>query len=215
MPPEDGKMIYRYAPFLNLKRKVPLDGKDLEYFRLSAKNAQIDIDKPIDIDIERSYDDSVNLIVSDKINPLKIINSRFYLTSSDTYNIADRKGNLDTNIYTHENFKVEANLVKTVQTVVKLDFLELSEGGRMPVGNYTFYFKLADSDGNESDFIAESGKVVCHIGNISQPKFIRGGQLNENSGKIVKFRLQNLDLAYNFINVYYTRTTGDSNQEMV
>lgn len=214
----DGKMVYDYAPFYNLKLDKPRiigeDSTDLDFLRIPTSKAGLGIDKPIDIDIEESYDGSANLILNDKVNKVKIVNPRFYLTDSNNYKIADRKGSLDTNIYTENNFKTEANLVKTVQSIVKLDFLGISQGGKMPVGNYTFYFKLADSDGNESDFISESGRVVCHIGTVGNPKFIRGGQLNENSGKSIRFKLKNLDLAYNFINVYYTRTTGDKEQEV-
>ena len=212
--PDDGKLIYEYRPFYNRKMNGFVGESDLSNLTLNADKAEISIDKPIELNIEESYDGSANIIINDKVNPLKVVNSRFYLIDSNNYKIGDRKGNLDTNIYTEKNFKVEANLVKSVQSVVGLDFLGLLESGTMKVGNYTFYFKLADSDGNEADFISESGKVVCHIGNVSQPRFIRGGQLNENSGKTVRFRLKNLDLAYNYIHVYYTRTTGDSSQQI-
>ena len=215
--PSGGKLLYKYQPFYNLKLKEPgkNTGGDIGRLTLTTKEANLNIDKPIEMDIEESYDGSANIILNDGVNPLKIINPRFYLTDSNHYEVGDRKGNLDTNIYTRDNFKIEANLIKSVQTIVKLDFLGLIEGGKMPVGNYTFYFKLADADGNETDFVSESGKVVCHIGSINQPRFIRGGQLNEDSGKSVRFRLKNLDLAYNFINVYYTRTSGDGAQEIL
>ena len=211
--PSDGKLLYKYQPFYNLKIDKPKDSIDIESLRLTTEEAGLNIDKPIDIDIEESYDGSANLVLNDGVNPLKIVNPRFYLIDSHNYRIGDRKGNLDTNIYTRGNFKTEANLIKTVQSIVKVEYKGLSEGGSMPVGSYTFYFKLADSDGNESDFVAESGKVVCHIGNINQPRFIRGGQINENSGKSVNFKLSGLDLAYNYINIYYARTSGDNQNE--
>ena len=213
--PENGDLVYKYSPFQNLKDLNNLTGTfDLYSLSLSSEKAEIDISKPIDIETEESYDGSINLIINDKKNPLKMINSRFYLTDSNSYNIADRKGNLDTNIYTRDDFKIEAGLIKTVRSIISVDFLGISGGGRMSVGNYTFYFKLADVDGNESDFIAESGKVVCHIGDINQPKSIRGGQKDENSNKIIKFRLNNLDLAYDYINIYYTRSSGDGDLEV-
>ena len=212
--PEDGWLTNKYSPFFNLKLKEPINKVDLGPLRINAKLANIDIDSPIDIDIEESYDGSANLIINDRKNPLKIINSRFYLTDSTHYKIGDRKGNLDTNIYTEENFSVEANLVKSVQSIVSIDFVGLFNGGRMPIGNYTFYIKLADSDGNESDFIAESGKVVCHIGSINQPRYIRGGQLNEDSGKSIKLNIKGLGMAYSYINVYYTRTTGTDKEQI-
>ena len=78
----------------------------------------------------------------------------------------------------------------------------------MKVGNYTFYFKLADSDGNETDFVAESGRVSCYIGNLNDPFSQRGGLEDENSFKSVNFILSNIDSSYNYVVVYYTRSTG-------
>ena len=214
--PENGKLIYKYSAFQNLKTLNLITGNtDLSSLRLDAQKAELDIDGPLELTTEVAYDGSVNLIVNDKKNPPKLVNSRFYLTDSNNYNIADRKGNLDTNIYTEENFSTEASLIKIVKSIISVDFLGTFSGGRLPVGNYTFYFKLADSDGNESDFIAESGKVVCFIGDINQPKSIRGGQLNENSNKLIKFRLNNLDLAYDYINIYYTRSSGDGDSSTI
>ena len=215
-PPENGKLIYKYSAFQNLKTLNLTTGTtDLSSLRLSAQKAELNIDEPLELTTEVAYDGSVNLIVNDRKNPPKLINSRFYLTDSNNYNIADRKGNLDTNIYTEENFSTEASLIKIVKTIISVDFLGTFSGGKLSVGNYTFYFKLADSDGNESDFIAESGKVVCFIGDINQPRSIRGGQLNENSNKLIKFRLNNLDLAYDYINVYYTRSSGDGDSSNI
>ncbi len=211
--PEDGELIYKYSPFQNLKIVRDDEKIDLERLTLQASKAKININNPIFLDSEESYDGSINLIVNDHTNPLKIVNSRFYLVDSNHYKIADRKGNIDTNIYTEDNFVIESGLIKTVRSVVKLDFLGVFDGGRMSVGSYHFYFKLADADGNESDFISESGKVVCHIGAINNPSSIRGGQLDENSDKVIKFRLNDLDLAYNYINIYYTRTSGDDKTE--
>ena len=214
--PENGDLLYRYLPFNNLKIEGnSVTTTDLAPLSINANKAGIDINSSVIVDTEVSYDGSVNVLLNDRKNPIKIVNSRFYLTDSNSYNIGDRKGNLDTNIYTEDNFKIEAGLIKTVRSVISLDFLGIYNGGKMPVGNYNFYFKLADADGNESDFIAESGKVVCHIGSINQPSSIRGGQLNEVSDKIIKFRLNNLDLAYDYINIYYVRYSGDGDNETI
>jgi hypothetical protein len=208
--PEDGKLLYKYKPLQNLK-VFRNDGTiDLVNLSLNADSAGIDINSPLIIDVESSYDDSANIIINDTKNPLKIVNSRFYLVDSNTYKIGDRKGNLDTNIYTEENFKIEAGLVKTVRSIVTLDFKGIESGGNLPVGSYNFYFKLADSDGNESDFISESGKVICHIGAVNHPSSIRGGQMDEVSDKVIKFQINNLDLAYDYINIYYTRHSGNN-----
>ncbi len=211
---DSGTLLFKYNPFHNLIN-TESGVSSLTDLQLSTTNAELSINKPIEINTEVSFDNSVNLIVSDGAHPPKIINSRFYLKDSTTYAVSDRRGNLDTNIYSKENFKSEASLIKSVKNVITLDFLGIKDGGTLKVGNYTFYFKLADYDGNESDFISESGKVVCHIGSINVPSSIRGGQLDEDSGKLIKFRLNNLDLAFNYINIYYTRSSGDGNSEIV
>jgi hypothetical protein len=212
--PTKGNLVYKYSPFQNLQLKNPGSNETgLTSLRILAKEAQIDTENPIDLTVEKTYDESTNLIIADNKNTIKTVNSRFYLTDSDHYAIADRRGNLDTNIYTKENFSIEAGLIKTVRTIVNLDFNGVEDGGMLPVGNYNFYFKLADFDGNESDFIAESGQVVCYIGTVDNPKSIRGGQQNENSSKLVNFTLHNLDLAYDYINVYYTRSSGNTEVE--
>ena len=190
--PEIGNLVYVYNPFQNLQNPNPdINESSLLGLSINSLKAGINITEPITLETEVSYDDSINLIISDEVNPPKIVNSRFYQTSTMTYEVADRKGNLDTNIYQEENFKIEAGFIKSVRTITSVDFLGIKDGGTMKIGNYTFYFRLADADGNESDFIAESGKVVCHIGTVNSPKSIRGGQLDENSYKIIKFQLNN------------------------
>ena len=67
---------------------------------------------------------------------------------------------------------------------------------------------MADNDDNETDFILESSVVMCHIGNINDPFSIRMGMENEDSNKLIKFTLSNLDNSYDFIKVYYTRSTS-------
>jgi len=215
--PLEGNLVYQYNPFQNLQNPNPSEDNSsgLVALSINSQKAGINITEPVTIETEVSYDDSINLIITDQVNPPKIVNSRFYQTNTMTYSVADRKGNLDTNIYSEENFKIEAGLVKSIRTISTIDFLGIKDGGLMKIGNYTFYFRLADSDGNESDFIAESGKVVCHIGSINTPRAIRGGQQDEISYKLIKFKINNLDLAYDYVNVYYTRSTGDGDQEIV
>lgn len=202
--PEDGSLVYKYAPFYNLRG----DDIELKPLRLDNSKSNIDINKSLELNITPSYDNSANILINDRVNPLKLVNSRFYLDNSKSYKIADRKGSVDTNIYSEDNFINEVNFIKPVNSVHKLDFLGIEDGGNFPVGNYHFYFKLVDSDGNESDFVAESSLVTCHIGSTNTPTAIRGGQLNENSEKLIKFRLKNIDLSYSYISIYYSRKSG-------
>jgi len=48
----------------------------------------------------------------------------------------------------------------------------------LPVGQYCFYFTHCDSDGNETDFIAESGLIPVFIGEDNNPTSMDGGIKN-------------------------------------
>lgn len=172
------------------------------------------LNHPVNITPQWSYDNSVNLIINDGKNPPRLINSRFSTTERNKYQICDRKGNNDTNIYDQGNqFDIDTSLYRKVITIPKLNFLGVMYGGNLSVGNYHFYFRYVDEDGNESDFFAESGLVSIFIGNT--PDSIRSGFRDENSHKMVKFFLSNTDPGYQKIRIYYSRATADIYQNAV
>ena len=67
-------------------------------------------------------------------------------------------------------------------------------GGDWSIGTYYFYFKYVDSDGNETDFIGESGLVSIFKGYTKNK--VNTGFKNENSHKIITFKLSNLDVGF-------------------
>ena len=171
------------------------------------------IEHPVNILPQYSYDGSVNLILNDGLNIPRLINSRFTVTGRNTYKIIDRKGDNDTNIYDQgDQFDVDTSLFKNVNKIPKLEYLGTSNGN-MKVGNYHFYFKYSDADGNESDWVAESGLVSVFIG--SSPYSVNTGIRDENSIKSVRFNLSNIDIGYSFVKVYYTRYSADVDSNLV
>ena len=165
------------------------------------------INHPVEILPQYSYDGSVNLILNDGLNIPRLINSRFTVTGKNTYKVIDRKGDNDTNIYDQgQQFDVDTSLFKGVNKIPKLEYLGTANGN-MKVGNYHFYFKYADADGNESDWVAESGLVSVFIG--GSPTSVNTGIRDENSIKSVRFRLSNIDIGYSFVKIYYTRYSAD------
>ena len=172
-----------------------------------------DLNHPVEILPQPSYDGSVNLIINDGLNIPRLINSRFTTTGSNTYKIVDRKGDNDTNIYDQGvQFDVDTSLFKNVNKIPKLEYLGTASGN-MKVGNYHFYFKYSDSDGNESDWVAESGLVSVFMGNT--PQSVNTGIRDENSLKSVRFRLSNIDLGYSYVKVYYTKYSSDVKANLV
>ncbi len=175
---------------------------------------KLDINHPVDILPQESYDGSVNLIINDGKNPPRLINSRFSPLGANKYQIVDRKGDNDTNIYdSGSQFDSDTSLYKTYNGIPEIEFINVYQNGNLSVGNYHFYFRYADADGNETDFVGESGLVSIFKGN--RLGSITSGFRDENSYKSVKFLISNIDPAYSYINVYYTRSTSDIDQNAV
>lgn len=172
------------------------------------------LEHPVHIVPQHSYDGSVNLIINDGINIPRLINSRFSVTGKNTYEVVDRKGNNDTNIYDQgEQFDIDTSLYKRVVKIPKINFKGVYSGGNLKVGNYHFYFKLSDADGNETDFVGESSLVSVFIG-FNEYFAVQTGQKNENSFKQVSFQLSNIDSSYDYVYVYYSRSTAEAGENM-
>lgn len=167
-----------------------------------------DLSNPVQILPQYSYDNSVNLIINDGKNQPRLINSRFSAIGRNKYQIVDRKGENDTNIYDQgDQFDLDTSLIKRCINIPKIKFIAAEHGGRLPIGNYHFYFTYVDADGNETDFIGESGLVQLFIGEF--PSSVVGGFRNESSHKRVRFQISNIDTTYQYIQVYYTKSTSD------
>lgn len=209
---QEGNIVYEYNPLkvLRYDGESTSDIPKNSLVGLDTDKLEFDLEHPVDILTQQSYDGSVNLILNDGIHKPKLINTRFSTTGLNTYQIVDREGDNDSNIYDESTFDSEASLYKVPNSIVKLNFLGLHESGNLKVGNYVFYFKLADADGNETDIVAESGIVSCHIGGINDPFSMRGGLEDENSFKTVNFVLYNIDSSYDHVTVYYTRNSAGS-----
>ncbi len=173
-----------------------------------------DLTHPVDLLPQYSYDGSVNLIINDGKNSPKLINSRFSPIGKNKYQIVDRKGDNDTNIYDQgEQFDTDTSLYKTYVGIPKIEFTNVYNSGNMPIGNYHFYFKYVDADGNETDFVGESGLVSIFRG--SSLSSINSGFRDQDSHKSIRFLISNIDSAYQYVNVYYTKATSDIYENMI
>ena len=190
------------------KNEVPILRRKGELVNFETNELKFDINHPVTLTPQYSYDNSVNLIINDGKNQPRLINSRFSATERNKYQVVDRRGDNDTNIYDQgTEFDVDTSLHKKTKTIPKLTYGGTFSSGNLSIGNYHFYFKYLDADGNESDFFAESGLVSVFIGNT--PYNIHTGSRNENSHKGVSFLLKGLDSGYQYLSVYYTRSTAE------
>ena len=181
---------------------------------LDTEQLNFDLNHPVNIEVQPSYDGSVNLILNDNKNIPRLINSRFSVREKDTYEIVDRIGENDTNIYNSKTFDKDTSLYFQYEynpTITYLGYVK----GNLPVGQYCFYFTYCDSDDNESDYIAETGLIPVFIGNDSDPRSMDGGIKNQSSNKGIQLKLSNIDKSYNYLKIYYVRYFADYQQNRV
>ena len=195
---KSGKLLYRAGSVIDL----------------DTDKLNFDLDHPVEIEVQPSYDGSVNLILNDDKNIPRIINSRFSVREKNTYEIVDRIGENDTNIYGSNTFDKDTSLYFQYEYNPIIEYKGFIQG-KLPVGQYCFYLTYCDADDNESDYITESGVMPVFMGNDQDPFSMDGGIKNQNSNKGLNLKISNLDKSYNYLRVYYVRYFADYQQNRV
>lgn len=215
-----GNIVYEYNPLRNyrLSSDTVINGELVEagsIVDLDTDGFNFSLNNPLEIDAQSSYDGSVNLIFNDNRNIPRLVNSRFSVLQNNTYEIVDRIGNNDTNLYDSEQFDLDTSLYKRVNTIPTITFNSVLPSGNLKVGNYVIYIKYADADGNETDFVGESGIISCFIGGDRDPFSIDGGFRDQLASKSISLTVSDIDSSYDYIKVYYTRSTSDVDSNRV
>lgn len=215
-----GNIVYEYNPLRNyrLSSDTVINGELVEagsIVDLDTDGFNFSLNNPLEIDAQSSYDGSVNLIFNDNRNIPRLVNSRFSVLQNNTYEVVDRIGNNDTNLYDSEQFDLDTSLYKRVNTIPTVTFNSVLPSGNLKVGNYVIYIKYADADGNETDFVGESGIISCFIGGDRDPFSIDGGFRDQLASKSISLTVSDIDSSYDYIKVYYTRSTSDVDSNRV
>lgn len=215
-----GNIVYEYNPLRNyrLSSDTVINGELVEagsIVDLDTNGFNFSLNNPLEIDAQSSYDGSVNLIFNDNRNIPRLVNSRFSVLQNNTYEVVDRIGNNDTNLYDSEQFDLDTSLYKRVNTIPTITFNSVLPSGDLKVGNYVIYIKYADADGNETDFVGESGIISCFIGGDRDPFSIDGGFRDQLASKSISLTVSDIDSSYDYIKVYYTRSTSDVDSNRV
>lgn len=206
----EGKLCNAYGPLQNL---VHEDTSLLGDF--TTPKLDFDLEHPVDMIVQNSYDGSVNLIINDGKNIPRLINSRFSVQDENKFIIPDHKGYKDTNIYSEDTFNIDSALKPIPTGIPKICFDGVYENqGDLKCGAYTFYFKLSDADGNESEVLAESGVVQLHIGTPNNAQESRMGLEDENSKKSVQFTISNIDSGFDYMHVLFARSSSGQDSAM-
>jgi hypothetical protein len=201
----DKSQPMRYAPLPNYRQEFsiypnPVDILNTNFLILRTDLFNYQMTSVMEMELQQAFDGSTNIILTDNVNQPRIINSGF-IDIGTRWIPANRKGLKDTNFYNDENFITATNLILRSTITPTLFFNGLSNNGELPKGDYIFYFKYINQDGNETDIIEQSslvsvfdGDTIFEIGQKAQL---------EITSKKVEFILQNIDNSFNGVKVYY------------
>ena len=198
-----GDLAMVYKPLQNLIQDSSLGDFTTDKLNFNRYNAQ-------DMIIVDEFDGSTNIIINDDQNNPKLINSGFAVQEDNTFLIPEHYTNVVENIYNDETFKEDTQLFKLYTSIPSVEFLGLGEGS-FNCGSYVFYFRLADSHGNMSNVIQHSSIVQVPVGELGTYK-LRMGMEDNVAGKSIKFRLQNIDSGFDYVRVFYERTSSGNDQ---
>lgn len=162
----------------------------------------------VDIELQPSYDRSINIIYTDNKSKPNLINSRFIVQpGGKTATLANRQGVRDTNIYSNERWG-NTDLILTSETIAKIDYKGLEDGGNLLPGGYKIYFVYANSDLQTTAVFGESGLIQVTKGSGES---VSGGDPDERLGKTIYFQLSNLDTKFLYVKVFVARDMGQFN----
>lgn len=198
-----GDLAMVYKPLQNLVKDTTLGAFTTEKLNFNRYDAQ-------DMLIVDEFDGSTNIIINDDQNNPRLINSGFSVQEDNTFLIPEHYTNTVTNIYDDKTFKEDTQLLKLYTNIPKLDFLGFGDGS-FKCGSYVFYFRLADSVGNMSNVIQHSSTVQVFIGENNSYK-VRMGLEDENANKSIKFKLTGIDSGFDYLRVFYERTSSGADQ---
>lgn len=204
---DTGDIAWEYNPLRNLKKS----DDQIDDFTVSNSQLKLDLENPIDIECQSSYDGSTNLIFNDDKNPPRIINTRMALLENNRYKIINRNQIKQSNLYTENELDQQTRLFRNVTRIPKIQFKNVDYFGTLKGGNYIFYIKYSDSDYNETDIVAESGIISVFKGDLSNPKTCTGAYMDERTDKSIILYLKNIDTSFSYVNIYYSRTSCDVN----
>lgn len=204
------ELVDEYQPLYNYYDGHGDIDSDASYnSRFRTKLIPISVGSEVDIQIQNSYDNSVNIIFTDGLNDIRLVNSRFKpYEGTHKYIVAERRQKLDINVYGDHNLDITKLILEGGGSIPKLELVGIENSGALKVGGYRFYFRYEDADGNVSNIIEESRLVSIFFGDT--PYTSTAGKEGDVTSKNVKFKLSNLDPIYSSIKVYFTLLSGEN-----
>ena len=206
-------MLLKYNALHNFYNNDGTDLNDDRNYTSAFATTKLNLVDPVtlktntvDLKLQAAYDASVNIIFTDDVNPMRIVNSRFSINETGTIaTLIDRRAKKDANTYNEVNFH-QTELIPRSIIIPTLTFNGLIQGGVLPGGGYRYFFKYVNADGAETDIIEESRLVSVHAGDTTLNAVGTSLLPTTNSAS---FTLSKLDQSFYGIVVYYTISLGE------
>lgn len=202
---QEGDIAHEYHALRNVLNE------NNEIVDFNTDELDIDLNNPLSLECQPSYDGTVNLIINDDKNPPRIINTRFSKLEDNRYKIINRNQLEQTNLYKVGKIDQQTRLFRNINRIPKFVLTNISNTGQLKGGNYTFYIKLADNDYNKTDIVAESGQISIFKGYLNKVQTISGTLSDELTDKSITLTIENLDTSFSKFYLYYSRESSDTN----
>lgn len=149
----------------------------------------------VDLKIKESYDGSVDLYISDYVNPNKVINSGF-----------DEDGVYTDRMYTYAQLKGYTDLIPSTDQPMSVVLSSVENGGNLQPGNYWLFFKYVTKSFASTKFCSEIGPIPIGVGTMSLE--VQGVQekdwlhnIENKANKKIVLNISDIDSAYDYIQV--------------
>lgn len=210
IPIDEAPLQITYRPLRNLLKEE--DGLN-KVNNFETDQYKYDFTSQVQLETQKTYDGSTNLIFTDNKSIPRLVNSRFRVQDNNTFTFINREKN--SNLYDENTLAKNTSLQLLYDKIPQVDYLGMAGNGNLKCGSYFFFFRYADLDKNVTDIVAQSNRIIAFIGDDGNPKSVHGGIRDENSNKTIRLKLSNLDTSYNYIQVCYQRITADKDQNSV
>jgi len=209
--------IKKYHPLMNfnISPRTPIELLNTNIYNEPFRSDRLIVDsnKDIDLLLQPIYDNTLNLIINDKITKVKMVNSMIAYNPSDKmFSIPQNSGINDNNTYSNI-YPNRMELILRSEKQMEVDFYNIAIGGEVVSGSYIFYFRYVDADGNVTDIQAHTLKIDAIYLNEDNYYNNEGVNTGEKTNCKIPIKLTNIDHSFSHIEVSFTISTGELNAE--
>lgn len=165
-------------------------------FRVGKDKLQLYFDNKPKVVCRQDYDKSVNIYFVDGVNTDKVINSGF---NSETGKQINER------CYGANSFPCFVELLNESQYHPRVNAVDIIPGGKLKAGNWKLFFRYTSNDYNPTSFLSETNMMMVSDINIYDYNNTSGNNASHFTNKSLRVVLNQLDPAYNHIEVGFVR----------